>query len=54
MYLVLMREDACSEIHQRQFEFYDAAKEYFDKMCEFYIFCKLCSVLQENDYDDFG
>ena len=51
MYLVLMREDSCSEIHQKQFEFYDAAKEYFDKMCEYYLFCKLCSVLQENDHD---
>jgi hypothetical protein len=46
-----MREDSYSEIIQRRFEFYDEAKKYFDDMCEFYIFCKLCSVLEENEYE---
>ena len=53
MYLVLMREESYSQINQRQFEFYDEAKKYFDDMCKYYFFCKLCSVLQENDHDDF-
>ncbi len=51
MYLVLMRKDSCSEIYQTQFEFYDEAKTFFDKACERYFFCKLCSVLQENEYE---
>lgn len=51
MYVVLMREDSCGPIHQMLFEHYDEAKQYFKHMCEFYFFCKLCQILEENDHD---
>lgn len=50
MYIVLMREDSTGPIAQMQFEHYDKAKEYFDQMCKYFFFCKLCQVLEENDH----
>lgn len=51
MYIVLMREDSCGPIHQMLFEHYDEAKEYFQRMREYYFFCKLCLVLEGNEHD---
>ncbi len=49
-YIVLMREDSYGPIAQMKFKYYDEAKAYFDKQCEYYFFCKLCQVLEENDH----
>lgn len=50
MYIVLMREDSAGPIEQRIFANYDEAKYFFDRMCNYYFFCKLCLVIEENDH----
>ena len=47
-YIVLMRADSCGPIQQQEFETYEDAEQFYEKMLLLYHFVKLCMIVLDS------